>query len=142
MTYNYSYTFDGEGIEALSIFFGIYFGIVLVMFFAMWLLLIISQWKLFKKAGYSGWKCLIPIYNLYIIMKIGRPETRVYHLLFFLIPIFNIFYALLVSYRFGKAFTDSDAVGILYVLFPMITGAVMAFSDKYQYRYKINELNF
>lgn len=135
MEINYSYSGD---LEALSIFFGVYFGIIMVFGLAMLCLLIVSQWKLFKKAGYHGWECLIPIYNTYVAMKIGRPEAKAYHLLFFLIPVFNVIYALLVSYRFAKAYTDSDAMGILYVLFPTIVGVVMAFSDKYQYRHVLN----
>lgn len=36
-----------------------------------WLLLIIANWKIFKKAGEAGWKSLIPIYNIYILFKIS-----------------------------------------------------------------------
>ncbi len=32
---------------------------------------IVCMWKLFEKAGEPGWKCLIPIYNAYILMKIS-----------------------------------------------------------------------
>ena len=42
----------------------IYFGVIIF--------LIASQWIMFKKAGESGWKCLIPIYNIYILCKIAR----------------------------------------------------------------------
>ena len=31
---------------------------------------IIAAWKIFEKAGEKGWKCLIPIYNIYIAFKI------------------------------------------------------------------------
>ena len=31
---------------------------------------IVCLWKVFEKAGEPGWKCLIPIYNAYIFMKI------------------------------------------------------------------------
>ncbi|MBN8684363.1 MAG: hypothetical protein J0L99_17070 [Chitinophagales bacterium] len=35
---------------------------------------IISYWKIFEKAGESGWATLIPIYNLITLMKIiGKP---------------------------------------------------------------------
>lgn len=35
-----------------------------------YILIVIAGWKIFKKAGEPGWKALIPIYNLYIFMKI------------------------------------------------------------------------
>ena len=42
-------------------------------------------WKIFTKAGEDGWKALIPIYNLIILLKItGKP---LWWLIFFLIPI-------------------------------------------------------
>ena len=36
-----------------------------------YVLLIIAMWKIFSKAGESGWKSLIPIYNIYIYYKIA-----------------------------------------------------------------------
>ena len=35
------------------------------------LLMLIAMWRIFTKAGEKGWKCLIPIYNLYILWRIG-----------------------------------------------------------------------
>lgn len=35
------------------------------------ILQIIASWMVFKKAGEPGWKCLIPIYNAYIMYKIA-----------------------------------------------------------------------
>jgi hypothetical protein len=32
--------------------------------------MIISQWKLFEKAGLPGWGILIPIYNIYLMFKL------------------------------------------------------------------------
>jgi hypothetical protein len=38
------------------------------------ILVIVGLWKMFKKAGQPGWASLIPIYNVYILIKIaGRP---------------------------------------------------------------------
>lgn len=43
----------------------------LIMTMVVWYLLtVIATWKIFKKAGEPGWKCLIPIYNTYIMYKI------------------------------------------------------------------------
>ena len=35
------------------------------------LLMLIAMWRIFTKAGEKGWKCLIPIYNLYVLWRIG-----------------------------------------------------------------------
>ena len=45
-------------------------GIFFMCAFILYILTIIATWKIFKKAGEPGWKCLIPIYNIYIMYKI------------------------------------------------------------------------
>ncbi len=49
---------------------GATFGIVAVCTLIFYIVSIIATWKIFKKANQPGWKCLIPIYNLYIMYKI------------------------------------------------------------------------
>ena len=34
------------------------------------IILIISMWRIFEKAGRKGWEALIPIYNLFIIFQL------------------------------------------------------------------------
>lgn len=48
---------------------------MLFIWSAIFLLIIaVSLWSLFEKAGESGWKALIPIYNTFLLAKIaGRP---------------------------------------------------------------------
>ena len=45
-------------------------GMVLAFAVMFYILTVIATWKIFKKAGEPGWKCLIPIYNVYIMYKI------------------------------------------------------------------------
>lgn len=43
---------------------------------AIWYILqIIANWKIFKKAGEPGWKSIIPIYNYYIALKIVKMKN-------------------------------------------------------------------
>jgi hypothetical protein len=68
-------------------------------------------WRVFVKAGQPGWAILIPIYNLYIMMKIaGRPG---WWLLLFMIPLVNIVIMLLVAIDIAKAFGRSAAFGVV-----------------------------
>lgn len=32
---------------------------------------IVCMWRIFEKAGEPGWKCLIPVYNIYVFYKIA-----------------------------------------------------------------------
>ena len=46
----------------------------LFVLIAISIVLIAAFWKVFTKAGHPGWASLIPIYNVYILLKIaGRP---------------------------------------------------------------------
>ena len=45
-------------------------GTIMVFVLVFYILTVIATWKIFKKAGEPGWKCLIPIYNYYIMFKI------------------------------------------------------------------------
>jgi hypothetical protein len=62
------------------------------------------MWKLFTKARQPRWAAIIPIYNMYIMTKIGG-KPGIWVLLFF-IPVVNISFLIwlynMVSKSFGK----------------------------------------
>ena len=60
--YGSSYGY-GEAMGAGSI-------IMLIMFLGVGILMLVAQWRLFTKADEGGWKCLIPVYNVYTWFKI------------------------------------------------------------------------
>ncbi len=80
-------------------------GLVLVL---VWVL---SLWQVFTKAGYEGWKCIIPIYNTYILSKIGSQPTWVFILA--IIPVTSIIGMLLISITVAKSFGKSALFGII-----------------------------
>ena len=58
---------------------GIYVGIA----FIWWLLQIIANWRIFTKAGESGWKSIIPLYGDYVSYRIAW-QTSYFWLIFIL----------------------------------------------------------
>ncbi len=40
------------------------------------LLYLICMWRIFEKAGISGWKCLVPIYSGYLLWKIAWEGSK------------------------------------------------------------------
>lgn len=91
-------------------------------------LVIVSLWKIFEKFGEPGWAAIVPIYNLYILLRIiGWEPIKI---LFFLIPIYNIYLAFLcykeLAAKFGKG-TTAYAIGIL--LLPFIFLPMLAFQE-------------
>jgi hypothetical protein len=96
-------------------------------FLAIAILVLVSIWKVFVKAGQPGWASLIPIYNVFVLLKIaGRPG---WWLLLFLIPLVNLAVALLVSVDIAKAFGKGAGFGIGLALLGFIFYPVLAFSD-------------
>lgn len=45
-------------------------GVVLMVALIWCVVCIVANWKIYTKAGEPGWKCLIPIYNQYILFKV------------------------------------------------------------------------
>ncbi|MEO6979882.1 MAG: signal peptidase I [Mucilaginibacter sp.] len=57
---------------------------------------------LFKKAGRHGWEALIPVYSLYVLLKVtGRP---VWWLLWFLVPVINAIAVVVIYTDFVKSY--------------------------------------
>ena len=105
-------------------------GISLVFLF-IWLALIVliiaSMWKIFAKAGKPGWACLIPFYNLYVLIEIGGKPG--WWLLLYFIPIVNIVISILVLVGVAENFGKGAGFAIGLIFLPMIFYPILAFSD-------------
>jgi uncharacterized membrane protein YhaH (DUF805 family) len=72
--------------------------------------LIAAMWKVFTKAGKAGWLVLIPIVNIYQLLKIaGRPG---WWLILFIIPLVNLIISILVSMDIAKSFGKGAGFGL------------------------------
>ena len=92
---------------------------------------IAGLWKTFTKAGQPGWGAIIPIFNMYLMLKVaGRPW---WWLLLFLIPFVNIILAAIVSVDVAKSFGKGVAFGIgLWLLSPIFYCILGFGSAQYQ----------
>ena len=92
----------------------------------------IGLWAIFEKAGHKGWMSIIPLYNLYIWLKIIRKPLWWY--IFLLIPFINVFMILLMIVEICKCFRKyglgAQALG---VLFPFAYLPYLGFSKKETY---------
>lgn len=118
-TYDYTTTTtttdDGNGA-------GVVVGIILGV------ISIIALWKVFQKAKQPGWAAIIPIYNVYILLKVvGRPG---WWILLYLIPFVNIIVHLVVALDAAKSFGKSSAFGVIGLwLFSFIGYMIVGFGD-------------
>ena len=77
-------------------------GVMMLIWLAIFVVVVVAGWKVFEKAGQPGWAIIIPIYNVYIILKIvGRPA---WWLVLYFIPIVNIVIAVIISIDMAKSF--------------------------------------
>ena len=86
-------------------------GVFMLIWLAVLIVALVAGWKVFEKAGQPGWAVIVPIFNIYIILKIvGRPA---WWLLLYFIPVVNIVIAAIISMDMAKSFGQSAAFGIV-----------------------------
>jgi hypothetical protein len=89
--------------------------------------MIVSQWKILVKAGQPGWACLIPIYNIYIYLKvIGKPG---WWMLLLLIPIVNLVILIMMIHGLSKSFGKDVGFTLGLMFLGFIFYPILAFSD-------------
>ncbi len=94
-------------------------------------LLVVSLWKLFTKAGKPGWAAIVPVYNIIVMMEIiGRPTW--WTVLYF-VPVANIVVSIINMLDFAKSYGKSAGYGVLMIFFPYIMYPILAFSTDTKY---------
>lgn len=91
------------------------------------ILTVVSIWMIFEKAAEPGWKCLIPIYNLYIFFRITWRNGWYFLLMF--IPFVNLIIGIVTTLKLAKVF-DKDgwfALGLIFL--GPIFYFILAFDD-------------
>lgn len=106
-------------------------GMMLLFWLAIAVIFVIGMWKTFVKAGQPGWACIIPFYNIYILLKIaGRPG---WWLLLFFIPLVNFVIAIILAIDVAKAFGQSALFGVLLLFLLSGIGYLVLGFGNYRY---------
>lgn len=102
------------------------FGVMAIIFTLVALVMVISSWKIFKKAGRPGWAAIVPIYNMYVMLGIvGRPA---WWLLLYFVPIASVIVPILIALDMARAFGKSTTFAIFgLILFPLVGYPMLAF---------------
>ena len=105
--------------------------IVGLLFTLIWLavmvLVIAGMWKVFVKAGKPGWACLIPIYNMIVLLEIAGKELWWIILLF--IPVVNFVILIPVSIAVAEKFGKGAGFGLGLAFLPMFFFPLLGFGD-------------
>lgn len=94
---------------------------------AVCVVILVAAWKLFTKAGEAGWKCLIPLYNAYVLFKIVWGNGWLF--LLNCIPVVNFIVLIIHSLKLAKAFGKGTGYGIGLMLLPVIFYPMLAFGN-------------
>lgn len=90
-------------------------------------LMIVSMWMVFQKAGKPGWAAIIPIYNIIVMLEIaGKPW---WWLFLFIVPIANIVVAIWMYNMISKAFGKSEGFTVGLIFLSFIFWPILAFGD-------------
>jgi len=108
------------------------------------ILQIIATWKIFTKCGVAGWKSIIPIYNIIVLMQIVgfNPLWILASLIPFVGGIFSLILTIAINIRIGRGFGKSDGFIVGLVLLSFIFDLILAFDKSTWNPSKINYDSF
>ena len=93
-----------------------------------YVIVVVALWRVFAKAGWLGILAIIPIVNMFILVKIAGYSAWL-GLLYF-IPIANVVLAIIVAIKVGERFGKGGAFSFfLLFLFPFIGYLILGFGD-------------
>jgi hypothetical protein len=101
------------------------------IYIALYVLFVAGLWKTFEKAGEAGWKAIIPIYNILILLKMVGREW--WWILLMLIPIVGFIVWIIVALDLAKVFGRGTgfAIGLIFLSFIFVV--ILGFgSDTYR----------
>lgn len=94
-------------------------------------IVIAGLWKAFEKADEPGWAAIVPLYNLWVMVRISDNDW--WWFLLFLIPIVQIIALIKVSVDVSEQFGQGLLFGIGLWLVPVVFWPLLGFGD-YEYR--------
>ena len=99
----------------------------IIIYLAIIVLIIAAQWKIYVKAGKPGWACIIPIYNIIVLLEIvGKPW---WWLILLLIPFVNIIFAIWMVNLLSKSFGKDVGFTIGLLLLGIVFYPILGFGD-------------
>ena len=102
-------------------------GPILIFILSLAIVIIASFWKIFTKAGEEGWKAIIPIYNMYVLLKIvGKPG---WWLILMLIPFVNYVFIIWTYNMLSKSFGKEEGFTVGLVLLGIVFFPILGFGS-------------
>ena len=129
-----SYTFPVDEVAGVGGILGAMAGMIAVIGIVSLLLsvfMIVCMWKIYVKAGYAGWKSLIPFYNVYVLFQMTWGSGIKFLLMF--IPFVGLIIGIITYWKFVQVFGGGVPAFILMLFFPVVILPIMAFGREAVY---------
>lgn len=91
------------------------------------IIVLVSSWVIFTKAGRPGWAAIVPIYNVWVLLEIVKKPW--WWILLLLIPIVNIVVAVLITHELSMRFGKGGWFTVGLLLLPFVFYPILAFGD-------------
>ncbi len=99
----------------------------MVVFLALAVLMVISRWKVFKKAWLPGWAIFVPFYNIYCMLEVWGFSGR--NVLWIFIPPVLGILMIINFFKIAKKFWKHWTFGLGMLLLKFIFIPILAFDD-------------
>lgn len=106
-------------------------GIGLFVGLALTIVVLAGFWKTFEKAGEPGWAAIVPIYNIYVLVKISGNRWWWFILLF--VPVINFLATIKISIDIAGKFNRGALFGLGLAFLSFVFYLILGFGD-YQYQ--------
>jgi len=90
--------------------------------------MLISQWRVFEKAWLPGWGIFIPVYNIYLMFKLGWKSWKQTRWILF--PPVLFIMLIILNFDIAKRFKKHRAFGLGLWFLPIIFFPILAFDKK------------
>ena len=99
----------------------------MLVYLGVLVLTIAGSCKIYSKAGQAWWAAIIPIYNIYILLKIVCKPT--WWLILYFIPVINIIIGIIVTYNLALRFGKGVGFTLGLILLSFIFYPILGFGD-------------
>lgn len=112
---------DSTALSGIGVFF-------IIIALGLSILMIISMWKIYVKAGKPGWGSIIPIYNLILLLEIVR-RPGWWLILLLIVPVANLVCSIIMLFDLAKSFGKGTGFGFGLLFLGVIFYPILAFGD-------------
>ena len=92
--------------------------VLMLLYFVFLVLLLASFWKIYSKAGQPGWACIVPIYNIIVLLEVVKKP--IWWFLLLMIPFVNIVIYLIIYHRLSVAYGKGGGFTAGLILLPVV----------------------